>query len=792
MLRITTSLVTSAVIASSTLVAPSAIATPAAVAAEVVGCQQVLLVGARGAGQSLAKADEHMALNTILQRNLGGIRYGSVQVGDTATPPNLLDPGGYPANGMNDWFGVGAVRLKLTANLLRPVAVDVDQALMGPYYDSMNRGRSNLIDWLPNRARACPGEIYVLDGYSQGAHALGQAFRDLPADVRSRVEFVAFFGDPVATFGPWNRGSAALPGGALGARLNYLPGDLARRTGLWCDVYDGICNTKEALVRATDDLLKEAVHTVWLFDRRGLDLGRLEDALLQAHFDYDEANQEVTRAANEITERLRARFPSWDGRLTTTPIPLTGRPATKVDVAFVVDTTGSMWDDLDAAKASASQISAKVLGLPNARVKLVEYRDAGDAFRARTVTPFTGNAARFASGLSWLVADGGGDWPESVHSGMMEAFKGDWRPGALKMTILIGDAPAHDPEPGTGYTSLMVQRRAFALDPVVVNPVVVGSDSETMADFAELADASGGDVYSAADAGELTTAIRDSITGFERSPVASLRGPYPTAPNEYLQVATGQTVAFSAADSLDPDSAIKTYAWDFDGDGRAEKSGPLNTVRHRFTSPYKGLVSVTVTSFDGGTNTATLPVWASSSVRAKAAPAAPRSVTLRRNRGKATLTWTPPAATGGDVISGYVVARNGTPIALVPAEAPRRVRIAWPRSKPLRMSAAAVNGVGLGPANAAFVRGLRKGRVKVVVARRDLLKIDVNPNNRRANYRLAVLKAKNGRWRTWKRAVTRGPADRVRLDPPRGRYKVVVKATRTTRRMTSRVVRVAR
>lgn len=45
--------------------------------------------------------------------------------------------------------------------------------------------------------------------------------------------------------------------------------------------------------------------------------------------------------------------------------------------------------------------------------------------------------------LSSLYASGGGDGPEAVTAGLMEALGMEWRPEASKMIVLIADAPPH-------------------------------------------------------------------------------------------------------------------------------------------------------------------------------------------------------------------------------------------------------------------------------------------------------------------------------------------------------------
>lgn len=114
-----------------------------------------------------------------------------------------------------------------------------------------------------------------------------------------------------------------------------------------------------------------------------------------------------------------------------------------LDVLFVVDATGSMGWVLDEVKARILDIAAVVRSLvPIARFGLVAYRDKDDpAFvvKAQALTYSTLKLQRFLDGLS---AEGGGNMFEAVYDGIKQGIEGsDWRSGARRIVILIGDAP---------------------------------------------------------------------------------------------------------------------------------------------------------------------------------------------------------------------------------------------------------------------------------------------------------------------------------------------------------------
>ncbi|QBJ97701.1 VWA domain-containing protein [Rhodococcus sp. ABRD24] len=127
------------------------------------------------------------------------------------------------------------------------------------------------------------------------------------------------------------------------------------------------------------------------------------------------------------------------------------------DTVFAIDTTGSMQPYINNVRSQAADIANRIVSADGrSRVSLVEFRDHGDAFVARTVVPLTSDFSAFNTGLNSLTAYGGGDTPEAVYSGIVEALRAQWHNDSRRSVILLGDAPPHDPEPATGLTSATV------------------------------------------------------------------------------------------------------------------------------------------------------------------------------------------------------------------------------------------------------------------------------------------------------------------------------------------------
>ncbi|MBI2811280.1 MAG: VWA domain-containing protein [Candidatus Melainabacteria bacterium] len=120
-----------------------------------------------------------------------------------------------------------------------------------------------------------------------------------------------------------------------------------------------------------------------------------------------------------------------------------------MDLAFCIDTTGSMQHEIDMVKTKTKELVAKLSTgkpAPIVRVGLVAYRDRGDEYVTK-VFPFSDNIDQVVKDISSLKAAGGGDGPESVNEGLHVALNSlDWGTdkGTAKLLFLIGDAGPHD------------------------------------------------------------------------------------------------------------------------------------------------------------------------------------------------------------------------------------------------------------------------------------------------------------------------------------------------------------
>jgi Mg-chelatase subunit ChlD len=162
----------------------------------------------------------------------------------------------------------------------------------------------------------------------------------------------------------------------------------------------------------------------------------------------------------------------------------------RVEVVFVLDTTGSMGGLIAAAKEKIWSIAstlAQAQQAPEISMGLVAYRDRGDAYVTQVVDLDRDLDSMYAK-LMQFRADGGGDAPESVNQALDDAInKISWSQDAntYRVVFLVGDAPPHmDYQDDVKYPTTVA---AAAAKGIVVNTIQCGSMRETIKPWQEIA-----------------------------------------------------------------------------------------------------------------------------------------------------------------------------------------------------------------------------------------------------------------------------------------------------------------
>lgn len=155
----------------------------------------------------------------------------------------------------------------------------------------------------------------------------------------------------------------------------------------------------------------------------------------------------------------------------------------RIEVAFVLDTTGSMSNLIDGAKRKIWSIASEILETEEQaqiRFGLVGYRDRGDDY-VTIQYDLTADINGIYGHLLEFKAAGGGDRPENVNRALSEAVtQFQWSEGddVLRLVFLVGDSPPqnYNDEADIAYdqTCQVAQSRD-----IVVNTVLAGGANDT-------------------------------------------------------------------------------------------------------------------------------------------------------------------------------------------------------------------------------------------------------------------------------------------------------------------------
>jgi len=197
--------------------------------------------------------------------------------------------------------------------------------------------------------------------------------------------------------------------------------------------------------------------------------------------------------------------------------PVQTRPAARLEMVFVIDTTGSMSGLLDAAKQRIWGIVNGVMREQRVTVHvgLVAYRDRGDRYVTQ-VLPLTEDLDKVYATLMEYEAAGGGDGPEDVRRALDEAVhSAGWSeaaPDLSQIIFLVGDAPPHndyDDSPDTLITASNAVQQG-----ITINTIQCGFSGETERAWKMIADSGHGQYFAiAADGGvqAITTPYDDQL-----------------------------------------------------------------------------------------------------------------------------------------------------------------------------------------------------------------------------------------------------------------------------------------
>lgn len=122
-------------------------------------------------------------------------------------------------------------------------------------------------------------------------------------------------------------------------------------------------------------------------------------------------------------------------------------PENSIEISFVVDATGSMGDELEFLKVELEDVLGRVKndnGNTTVATSSVFYRDIGDEYVTK-VANFSTNVANTINFIREQKADGGGDYPEAVHTALNKSINElQWSSNVKsRLLFLLLDAPPH-------------------------------------------------------------------------------------------------------------------------------------------------------------------------------------------------------------------------------------------------------------------------------------------------------------------------------------------------------------
>ena len=165
-----------------------------------------------------------------------------------------------------------------------------------------------------------------------------------------------------------------------------------------------------------------------------------------------------------------------------------------VDIAFAVDATGSMSDEIDFLKIELEDVIRNTFAQHtdlDLHVASVFYRDKGDEYLSRHID-FQTDLLKVLNFIKLQRAGGGGDMPEAVDVALQTALDSlRWSPEArTRILFLVLDAPPHDEAKEKMFELI---QKASAKGIRIVPVVCSGADKSTEFIMRSIALATNGD-----------------------------------------------------------------------------------------------------------------------------------------------------------------------------------------------------------------------------------------------------------------------------------------------------------
>ena len=196
-----------------------------------------------------------------------------------------------------------------------------------------------------------------------------------------------------------------------------------------------------------------------------------------------EEEKTFTATVNGVkwNEPLRPTYNSADQVNMNTLVAKSVTTRKSADIAFIVDATGSMFDEIDFLKDDLLNIIQRASSGSSAalRTGALFYRDEGDDYVTRA-QDFNKDPEKTLKFIKKQQANGGGDYPEAVHTALEKALQElSWEEGNYaRLAFLLLDAPPHHQQ--DVITSLQRSIKAYAANGIKIIPIAAsGVDKNT-------------------------------------------------------------------------------------------------------------------------------------------------------------------------------------------------------------------------------------------------------------------------------------------------------------------------
>lgn len=166
----------------------------------------------------------------------------------------------------------------------------------------------------------------------------------------------------------------------------------------------------------------------------------------------------------------------------------------KLDLMFVVDTTGSMGDELEYLKAELGDVVKRVASesdVASIRTSVNFYRDEQDEYVVRYFG-FKDDIEEAVQNISAQSANGGGDYEEAVHTALDNAINAHaWDADSVKLLFLVLDAPPHRQDDVIASLGASIEKAA-SMGIHIIPVMASGTDSTCEVLFRSIAILTGG------------------------------------------------------------------------------------------------------------------------------------------------------------------------------------------------------------------------------------------------------------------------------------------------------------